>query len=105
FAGCALAGSLAALVVLAGAGPEAGPPAPARPPGPRAADLEAAASDAGVASAGWTNSRSTTRAGEPIYAEEHRTRFGGDNGGAWIDPGGEARAIEDSDQHRALPRG
>jgi Peptidase family M28 len=33
-AGCALAGSLAALIVLAGAGPEAGPPGSARPPGP-----------------------------------------------------------------------
>jgi hypothetical protein len=104
-AGCVLAGSVAALVVLAGAGREAGPPGPVRPPGSRAAGLEAPPEVAEPIGAGWTNSRSPTRARAPIYASESRSRLARDNGGPSNGPERETRSIEDSDRRRPLPGG
>jgi Peptidase family M28 len=104
-AGCVLAGSVAALVVLAGAGPEAGPPGPVRAPTPRRADVEVPVGAGAPVGGGWTNSRSMATVGEPIYASESRNRLIRENGGARNGPERESRSTEDSDQRRALPRG
>jgi hypothetical protein len=103
--GCVLAGSVAALVVLAGAGPEAGPPGPVRAPAPRRADAQAPVGAGAPVGGAWTDSRSRIPVGEPIYPSESRNRLARENGGPWNGPERESRSTEDPDQRRPLPRG
>jgi hypothetical protein len=73
-AGCVLAGSLASLIVLAGAGAEAGPPGPARPPRPRNAETPAQSGDAAGEEA-WTDSRLGSQSQQPMYEPERDDRL------------------------------
>jgi hypothetical protein len=103
-AGCVLAGSLAALLVLAGAGAEAGPPGPARPPGPRRSDRGAPTEVGFPPATAAVGSGSRPEASEPIYVGEGRA---GDRENGWSPPDldAEPRTYDDPDQRRPLPRG
>lgn len=111
FAGCVVAGCAAALVVVAGAGAEAGPPGAARPP--RSPLAEAAGGgpgeddDRGVGGPedeAWTNSLSGSEEPKPIYETESTTRPVSDTGDYRIAPGGETRAFGFNDQRRGVSR-
>jgi hypothetical protein len=73
-AGCVLAASLLALIVVAGAGAEAGPPGPARPPRPRPVETPSESGDEAHEEA-WTDSRSGSRPEQPIYRTGHESRM------------------------------
>ncbi|HEY2637031.1 MAG TPA: hypothetical protein VGI54_06555, partial [Solirubrobacteraceae bacterium] len=105
-AACVLAGSVAALVLVAGAGSEAGPPGPSRPARRRAredAETEAGATPQGPRREAWTNSLSGRGESEPIYDTEQTNRPTTGNGDERIAPGGENRAFDGTDQRRGIP--
>ncbi len=101
--GCVLAGSVASLVVVAGAGAEAGPPGPARPPRGREVAYEAHTDAEAGSQAVWTNSRSGSEEREPINAAETK-RAPGPNGDTRIAPGGETQALDRTDSRRGVSR-
>jgi hypothetical protein len=104
-AGCALAGSLAGLLVIAGAGPEAGPPAPVRPLRPRSVEPELAPAQPAADALEWTTARSGSGRQQPIYAMRPRAAPSTESGGTWTARQQQARSVGDSGQRRALPRG